>query len=147
MLSLIRRRTPHLLIGLSISLIMIGAYTLVGFASLTAPKAVWSANPVTITFSGSAGTGSSGSIGEFVKCAPKVGNVVFHTTTSNPTKVSLAVSQGGEATCGPAPDPVTITAHCVMAAPNCKGAYSGAVSILQRYDSLPPSLAVMIVVT
>lgn len=126
---------------------MVGAYSIVGFASLTAPKAVWSANPVTIIFSGSAGTGSSGSIGEFVKCAPKVDNVVFHTTTSNPTKVSLAVSQGGEATCGPSPDAVTVTAHCLVAAPNCKGTYSGTVSILQGYNSIPPSLAVTVVVT
>ena len=44
----------------------------VGFASLTAPKALWSMNPVNITFSGDAGTGSSGSVGEVVKCAPKV---------------------------------------------------------------------------
>jgi hypothetical protein len=134
-------------VGLSISLIMVGAYAAVSFASLTAPKAVWSANPVTITFSGSAGTGSSGSIGEFVKCAPKVDDVVFHATPSNPTKVSLAVSPGEEATCGPAPDAVTVTAHCIVAAPNCKGTYSGTVSILQGYNSLPPSLAVMIVVT
>jgi len=68
----------------------------VGFASLTAPKALWSANPVTITFSGSAGTGSSGSVGEVVKCAPKVDDVVFHTTISNPTKISLTVSPSGE---------------------------------------------------
>ena len=60
---------------------MVGAYMAVGFASVTAPKAIWSANPVTITLSGSAGTGS---VGEFVKCAPKVTDVVFHTTVSNP---------------------------------------------------------------
>ena len=65
----IRRYLPHLLVGLTISLIMVGAYMAVGFASLTAPKAIWSANPVTITFSSSAGIGISGSVGEFVKCA------------------------------------------------------------------------------
>src|SRR2546425_2264610 len=98
MQSPIRRYVPHLLIGLTISLIMVGAYMAVGFASLTAPKALWSANPVTITFSGSTGTGSSGSVGEVVKCAPKVDDVVFHTTISNPTKISLSVSPGGEET-------------------------------------------------
>ena len=60
----------------------------VGFASLSAPKALWSANPVTIKFSGSSGTASSGSVGEVVKCAPKVENVVFHTTVSDPTKIA-----------------------------------------------------------
>ena len=60
----------------------------VGFASVNAPKAIWSANPVTITFSGSAGTGSSGSVGELVKCAPKVTDVVFHTAaTINPSRI------------------------------------------------------------
>jgi hypothetical protein len=126
---------------------MIGAYAAVGFASSGAPKALWSVNPVTITFSGSAGTGSSGSVGETVKCAPKVDNVVFHTAVNNPTKVSLAVSPGGEATCGPAPDTVTVTAHCLVAAPNCKGTYTGTVSILQGYSTIQPSLSVTIVVT
>src|SRR5713101_2910792 len=103
---------------------MVGAYMAVGFASLTAPKALWSANPVTITFSGSAGTGSSGSVGEIVKCAPKVDNVVFQTIVGSPTKVSLSVSPGSEATCGPMPDAVTVTATCLAAAPNCKGTFT-----------------------
>jgi len=126
---------------------MVGAYMAVGFASLTAPKALWSANPVTITFSGSAGTGSSGSVGETIKCAPKVSDVVFDTTVSNPAKISLTVSPGGEASCGPAPDSVTVTAHCLVAAPNCKGMYTGTVTIFQGYSTIPPSLTVTIVVT
>jgi hypothetical protein len=126
---------------------MVGAYAAVGFASSTVPKALWSTNPVTITFSGSAGTGSSGSIGEFVKCAPKVDNVVFQTTVSHPTKLSLTMSPGGEATCGPAPDTVTVTATCLVAAPNCKGTYTGTVTVLQGYSTIPPSLTVNIVVT
>ena len=119
----------------------------VGFASLTAPKALWSANPVTITFSGSSGISSSGSVGEVVKCAPKVENVVFHTTVSDPTKISLTVSPGVEATCGPAPDAVTVTATCLVAVPNCKGTYTGTVTIFQGYSTIPPSLSVTIVVT
>ncbi len=118
----------------------------VGFASLTAPKALWSANPVTITFSGDAGTGSSGSVGEVVKCAPKVDDVVFHTTVSDPTKISLTVSPSGEATCGPAPDGVTVTAQCLVAAPDCMGTYTGTVTIIQGYSTIPPSLSVTIVV-
>ena len=123
---------------------MVGAYAAVSFASVTAPKTLWSANPVTITFSGSAG---SGSVGEDVKCAPKVTDVVFHTSVSNPTKMSLTVSPIGEASCGPAPDPVTVTAHCLVAAPACQGTYTGTVTILQGYSTIPPSLAVTIVVT
>src|SRR5438445_13580638 len=142
-----RRYVPHLLVGLTISLIMVGAYMAVGFASLTAPKALWSANPVTITFSGSAGTGSSGSVGEVVKCAPKVDDVVFHATVSDPTKISLTVSPSGEATCGPAPDGVTVTAQCLVATQECMGIYAGTVTIFQGYSTIPPSLAVTIVVT
>jgi len=123
---------------------MVGAYAAVGFAASSAPKAIWSANPVTITFSGSAG---SGSVAEDVKCAPKIANVVFHTSVSNPTKVSLTISPTGEATCGPAPDPVTVTAHCLVAALACKGTYTGTVTIFQGYSTISPSLAVTIVVT
>ena len=118
----------------------------VGFASLTAPKAIWSANPVTITFSGSAGIGSSGSIGEFVKCAPKLTDVVFHTTVSNPSKISLTIGPSG-ATCGPSPDAVTVTAHCLVGAIDCKGLYTGTITILDGYSTIPPVLAVAIVVT
>jgi len=123
---------------------MVGAYAAVGFAASSAPKAVWSLNPVTITFSGSAG---SGSVGEFVKCAPKTNDVIFRTTVSNPTKVSLTLSPTSEATCGPAPDPVTVTAHCLVVALSCKGTYTGTVTIFQGYNTIPPSLAVTIVVT
>jgi len=139
-----RRYLPHLLVGLTISLIMVGAYLAVGFASLNAPKALWSANPVTITFSGNAGTGS---VAEFVKCAPKLTDVVFHATVSNPSKISLTIGPPGEATCGPSPDAVTVTAHCLVAAPDCKGVYTGTITILEGYNTIPPGLAVAIVVT
>jgi len=125
---------------------MVGAYMAVGFASLTAPKAIWSANPVTITFSGSAGIGSSGSVGEFVKCAPKLTDVVFHTTVSNPSKISLTIGPSG-ATSGPSPDAVTVTAHCLVGAIDCKGLYTGTITILDGYSTIPPVLAVAIVVT
>ena len=126
---------------------MVGAYAAVGFASSSAPKALWSTNPVTITFSDNAGISSSGSVGESVKCAPNVANVVFKTAVNNPVKISLTVSPGGEATCGPAPDAVMVTAHCLVAAPNCKGSYTGTVTITKGYTTYPPSLAVTIVVT
>ena len=116
----------------------------VGFASLNAPKALWSANPITITFSGSAGTGS---VAEFVKCAPKLTDVVFHATVSNPSKISLTIGPPGEATCGPSPDPVTVTAHCLVAALDCKGVYTGTITIFEGYNTIPPGLAVAIVVT
>src|SRR6266487_2162556 len=144
----IRRYLPHLLVGLSISLIMVGAYAAVGFASSTTPKALWSTNPLSITFSGSGGTSSSGSAGDSFKCAPPVtGSVVLHTSVNNPTKVSLAVSQSSFASCGPSFSTVTITAHCLVAAPSCKGSYTGTVTIDQGYSTFTPNLQVTIVVT
>jgi hypothetical protein len=130
-----------LLVGLSISLIMIGAYMAVGFASLTAPKSLWSPNPVTITFSHA--TGSAKAI-ESVKCAPDVTDVVFQISVSNPTRVSLTADPNGEATCGPAPDMVTLTASSTT-----PGTYTGAVTIFQpsTYRTIPPSLSVTIVAT
>src|SRR2546428_6579725 len=123
---------------------MVGAYAAVSFAASSVPKALWSANPATITFSGSAG---SGSVTEDVKCAPKIADVNFKTSVSNPTKVSLTTNPTGEASCGPAPDPVAVTAHCLVAAPACKGTYIGTVTIFQGYSTISPSLAVTIVVT
>jgi hypothetical protein len=143
----IRRYLPHLLVGISISLITVGAYAAVGFAASSSPKAIWSINPVAITFSGSGGIGSSGSVGELVKCAPKTANVNFKTTVSNPAKLSLNVGPTGETTCGPAPDTVTVTAHCLVASPNCKGTYGGTVTIFQGYSTIPPGLSITIVVT
>jgi hypothetical protein len=61
--------------------------------------------------------------------------------------VSLTVNPTSEATCGPALDPVTMTAHCLVVALSCKGTYTGRVTIFQGYSTIPPSLAVTIVVT
>ena len=144
----IRRYLPHLLVGLSISLIMVGAYAAVGFASSSTPKALWSTNPLSITFSGSGGTSSSGSVGDSFKCAPPVTSpVVLHTSVSNPPKISLSTSPSSFASCGPSFNTVTITAHCLVAAPNCKGTYTGTVTIFQGYTTFPPNLSVTIVVT
>ena len=57
--------------------------------------------------------GSSGSVEELVKCAPKVTNVNFRTSVSKPDQ----------------------SEH-----------HSGTVTILQGYSTIPPSLAVKIVV-
>src|SRR2546428_5877262 len=127
---------------------MVGAYAAVGFASSSAPKALWSTNPLSIAFSGSGGVGSSGSAGDSFKCAPPVsGTVILHTSVSNPTKISLTTTLPSFASCGPSFTTVTITAHCLVAALSCKGSYTGTVAILQGYTTFPPDLSVTIVVT
>jgi hypothetical protein len=125
---------------------MVGAYASVGFASSTNPKALWSANPVTISFSGNGGTSSSGSVADSFKCAPSVTSVTLRTSVSNPAKISLTLSQSSFASCGPSFTTVTLTAHCVVS--SCKGSYTGTVTIFKgQYTTVPPSLSVKIVVT
>ena len=127
---------------------MVGAYAAVGFASSTAPKALWSTNPLSITFSGSGGTGSSGSAGDSFKCAPAVtGPITLKTSVSNPTKISLTTSPSTFASCGPTFNTVTITAHCLVAAPNCKGTFTGTVTVTKGYTTYAPNLSITILVT
>jgi hypothetical protein len=128
---------------------MVGAYAAVGFASSSTPKALWSTNPLSITFSGSGGTSSSGSAGDSFKCAPDVTDVALKTSVSTPTKISLTASQTSFVSCGPPFNSVTLTAHCLVTAPNCKGSYTGTVQIFQpsQYRTILPNLSVTIVVT
>jgi hypothetical protein len=118
---------------------MAGAYAEVGFASLTAPKAVWTINPLTITGIGSAS--------DPFKCAPAVTSpVTLKSSVSNPIKISLSPSQTSFATCGQLFNPLTLTVHCLVA--SCAGTtYTATVTVTQRYSMIPPSLAVTIVVT
>jgi len=127
---------------------MVGAYAAVGFASTAMPKALWTTNPLAITFSGSGGTSSSGSAGDSFKCAPPVTSpIVLHTSVSNPTKISLTTTPSSFASCGPSFTTVTITAYCLVAAPNCKGTYAGSITIFQGYTTFPPDLQVSISVS
>ncbi|OLD05149.1 MAG: hypothetical protein AUJ07_02005 [Crenarchaeota archaeon 13_1_40CM_3_53_5] len=146
MSSPIRRYLPHLIVGLSISLLMIGAYAAVGFAASSQPKALWSTNPLTITFAASTGTGSAT---DSFKCAPPTTGVTLKASVSGTgaSKVSLTASPSTFASCGPPYQTVTLTAHCLVPATTCKGTWSGTVTITRGYQTIPPSLAVNIVVT
>ena len=143
MSGVLRRYLPHSVIGLTISLVMVGAYLSVGVASNNSSKVLWSTNPMTITF---LGTNSSGSASEVVKCAPKLGTVIFHTIVNNPVKISLATSPSGEASCGPMPVSISVTATCLVSAGACKGMYSGTLRIQQGYATILPVLLVTIIV-
>ena len=147
-MSPIRRYLPHLLVGLTISLIMVGAYAAVGFASSTGSKVIWSSNPVTIKFTATTGS-SSGSTTDFFKCAPPVTNVVLSTSVSS-TKIKLTVAPTSQATCGPSYDGETLTAMCqTLTAAQCRGTYTGTVTVHRSSpygNTIPPSLTVNIVV-
>lgn len=126
---------------------MVGAYAAVGFASSTTPKALWSTNPLNISFSGSGGTGSSASGGDSFKCAPDVtGPITLKTSVSNPTKISLTTSPLTFASCGPSFNTVTITTHCLVSALSCKGTYSGTATVTKGYITYSPTLLVTITV-
>lgn len=140
-----KRYLPNLVLGLTVSAIMVGAYLAVDLASAGAPKALWSANPVAIQFSGSFGTDSSGSVGDSFKCAPPVAGVTLRTSVSNPTKISLTLSQSS-LDCGPSFATITLTAHCT--ASFCNGFYTGTISIFKdQYTMVQPSLSLNINVT
>ena len=143
----IRPYLPHLLVGLSIGLIVLAAYaTSISLASGTVPKALWSTNPLAISFSDSGGTSSSGSAGDSFKCAPPVTSPVdLHPSVSDPSRISLTVSPTRFVSCGPQFTTVTITARCLVSASDCKGAYVGTIAIFQgAYTTFPPKLQVTI---
>ena len=130
------------------SLIMVGAYAAVGFASSTGSKVIWSTNPVTIKFTATTGS-SSGSATDSFKCAPPVTNVVLSTSVSS-TKIKLTVAPASQATCGPSYDSETLTVMCqTLTAALCKGHYTGTVTVHRSSpygNTIPPSLTVNIVV-
>src|SRR5438034_6144107 len=86
MQSLIRRYLPHLIVGLSISLVMVGAYMAVGFVQSSAPKSTCATNPLTITFAATAGQGSA--IDSFT-CDPSTTNVML---VAHASRVNIALS-------------------------------------------------------
>ncbi len=146
MQSPIRRYLPHLIVGLSISLVMVGAYMAVGFVQTGAPKSTWATNPLTITFAATAGHGSA--IDSFT-CSPSTTNVILvaHESTVN---IALTVAPSSFASCSSTPDTVTLTATCLVPAAQCVGTYQGIVQIrnpANYYGNIPANLKVTIVVT
>ncbi len=138
------RKNPLLIIGFFISVVLVVAYASVGFASLSSPKAIWKENPIGMSFL--AGTEGSSITTDSVKCAPKVADVVFRPTISNPLKVSLTVGPTETISCGPTPVVITLTVRCLVSASSCRGAYSGTISIFRGYDVIPPNLVVTVTV-
>src|SRR6266511_6166523 len=110
---LIRRYLPHLLVGLSISLVMVGAYMAVGLAQNNAPKATWAVNPLTITVPSTLGTGGAS---DSFTCGPSTTNIVLTARSSSPAKMSLTIAPTGFASCGSTPDTISITATCLVPA-------------------------------
>jgi hypothetical protein len=105
--------------------------------------AVWTTNPITITFSHTSGTNH---VSDPFKCAPAFSStVVLTTTVDKPLLVSLTLSRSTFPTCGVNFNPLTITAHSTVA-----GTYRGTVSIhkgSQYGNTILPNLSITIKVT
>jgi hypothetical protein len=133
---------PHILVAV-VTISIVGASYASVLGSSSSPKALWSINPITITFSHTSGTGSA--IDSF-KCAPPyLHPIVLSTTVNKPLLVSLTTAPPGSSACGPSYTSFTLTARSTI-----PGSYSGTVTI--RHGSpygtaILPSLTVSIVVT
>lgn len=140
---------PHLLAGLLVGLAMVGVYATSGFGSKSEPKALWSDNPLIVSFSGSSGIGSSGTFEESFKCAPPISAVTLRSTVSNPSKVSFLLTQSNFVSCGPSFTIISLVVRCLVSATLCRGSYSGMVYIFQAspYGIILPTLEVKIIVT
>jgi hypothetical protein len=145
MLSIIRRYLPHLLVGLAISGIMLGAYAAVGFSASNVPKATWQTNPASIAFQASSGQGSTT---DSVTCNPGASDLVFNVHVSKPNRLSLSADPGFFS-CNSRPQSVTLTAKCLVPETQCAGSYEGIVQIRQpaNYRDIPANLKVTIVVS
>ena len=136
---------PHLIVAVALVSILGASYASVLAASSTSPKATWAVNPITITFPATVGTGTKG---DSLTCSPTTSGITLIAKAST-SKVSLSVTPSSFASCGSIPDVVTLTAHCLVPAAQCRGTYSGLVQIRQpaNYRNIPANLGVTIIVT
>jgi hypothetical protein len=141
--SVIRSYLPHLILGLSISLIMVGAYLAVGLASTSQPKATWQTNPLTISFL----AGGHGTASDSFTCSLSSSAIVMVFLLDN-SNVSGSITPTSFPSCRSyPPDTVTLTVTCAVPAIQCPGTYSGIVQIREGYQDIPANLVVKVVVT
>ena len=140
MIPLLGRYSHHVVLAVLIGSVLV-ASSIALVNSTSASKVIWTTNPVTITFSHTTGHGSTT---ESFKCAPPVISSVVIATSVSPTGASLSTDPSGFATCGPSFQTLTLNAQSTT-----PGTYRGIVTVsqLSLYQSIPPSLAVTIIVT
>ena len=146
MLRLVRRFLPQILVGLTITGIMLVAYASAGFVYAASPKATWSSAPLDISFAATTGTGSAP--GSFT-CSPSISDITLRVIVSNPLRMSLTATPSSFSFCGSASLAVRFTAHCLVSATLCKGTYQGLVQIRQpdNYRDIPANEKIVITVT
>ena len=137
-------RTLHwLILGVIIGSVLAVSYVSAASSTSSAPKVIWTTNPIIITFSHTTGHGSAT---DSFKCAPPVsGTVLVTNSIPTPSGATLTVSTPSFPSCGPSfSDTMTLQAKSITV-----GTYHAVVSITQLslYKSIPPSLSVTIVVT
>jgi hypothetical protein len=139
--SLLGRYTHHIVLAVIIGSVLAASSVALANSTSSAPKVLWSTNPITMTFSHNTGHGSAT---DSFKCAPPVISAVVLTSSVSPSGASLLVNPSGFATCGPSFQSFTLDAQSTTT-----GTYRGVVTVSQLafYQSIPPSLTVVIVVT
>ncbi len=139
------RYLHHIVLAIIIGSVLAASYVSVSAVSSTssAPKVIWTTNPITITFSHTTGHGS---VADSFKCAPPVlGAVVVTNSVPIPAGAALSVTPSSFTSCGPSfSDIITLNAVSTT-----QGTYHAVVSVsqLSLYQSIPPGLTVAIVVT
>ncbi len=147
LLPLIGRYLATLGVAAAIASLIVFSYASVAFSpSLTStPKATWTINPLTFSFSAAAGSVSAS---DSVSCSPNAGFVQLRPKSSNPAKLALSASPPSVASCASSPATVTVTATCLVSANLCRGSYAGQVQVRQpaNYRDIPATLKVFITV-
>src|SRR5437879_3140130 len=137
------RYLHSIVLAVIIGSILATSYVSATSSSSSPPKVIWTTNPITITFSHTTGHGSTT---DSFKCAPPVsGAIVVTNSVPTPAGATLSVTPASFPSCGPSfSDTITLNAVSTT-----KGTYHAVVSIsqLSLYQSIPPGLTVIIVVT
>lgn len=147
-----RRKPLRIIIAISLlAIIGLGAgyYFASASASSNGTRLSWTQNPLFITFSPQAGSGSAS---DSFKCSNTVAPVTFKAFVSDPSVISLTVSPSSFSSCGSTADNVVLTATCTasaLAQQRCQGDFLGIVLVFgpSSYQVVPGILFVIIHVT
>lgn len=119
------------------------------FASANSgPTVAWQLNPLFVTFSSQAGSGSAQ---DSFTCSSTVAPVILEAFSNQPSIVSLTVTPSSFTSCGSTADNVVVNAACTtsaQASQSCHGDFSGRVFVCgpTPYTCLQRALIVVITV-
>ncbi len=139
---------PLIIVGAIIGTSLVITYSIVilNTATPTTPKVTWATSPLTISFTGLAGSGSAA---DGFTCKPGTNLIVMRTVSNSPATIAISVSPLSLASCGSTPQSVTVSVACLVPADQCRGSYTGLVQVRQpaNYRDLAANLNLQITVT